>query len=969
MAERRTSVVIDLNVGDIHVPGGPVSIPATIEATGGGSGGGTGGDSPRTPRRPGRTPSGDLGPYQPLVEMLGGILGRNFGPQLRAMVAWFRQLPALITAAGAALGPFGVALVAVIAVIYALVKAFNLVRDKLTEFREQIYQLVEWMQNAGTKIANVGKQLFDFNKRIAEYIAMPFVAATKASVDVLSEFWDGLVRAGEATYELTEKFLKNAVRTFAEFEQNIANTVTAMDVYGQAGLELRDKLAANMRYITLTSRKMAGDAAKAAYEIAAAGFENLNDVVEMTRGSIVLAEATLSETTNTAALLTAIINQFNLSGTEATRVANAMAAAVSESQADMSSLAAAMKYAGPTAHAFGITLEETLGAVMAFFRVGQTGSTAGTLFRIGLADLAKESDKAKAAFREFGVELNSLKPTNINIVGMVKELEALQSRIGEKATTELIWKAFSVRAAMALSAWLKVGSADIQKMQDAVTGTNRAFQMQYDQINTLSGAWDILRSKWEDIYYRIQGGLGPALRNIVSMLQLVVDNSMIIGVWERLGNAFGYIGNGIAGIIGVLGPTVLSAFSDIVDMLPNAIDTIFGGIWNILPIIQDAILSIPGFVQRFISEILPLFVTFAQTIAPLLLQWGQTVIPMLMNIIIGLGNVLINFIQMNGEKFIQWFQILLTFVTNLIGYLPQLLPTVSQLADMFLYWAQVIGGQLLNWLPMIINILQSLPGLFDKFLTAYLPILFQWIQFILQVVATLAYETLPAFFNMVRENAPYIINLIKILYEVFDKLQEYAKAAFDALGESGKKNLQLLGGVILGLVNNLGELSEAFVRVIQAYIIFKGIDIAGNVLKQSFSMASKLMLVPGMQMLGATVMTGGIAAATTLMMQAVTLAQSLNPVIDGIRDARERMDRQDAGRRGGSLNDGNVSVEGGYRGSSNSQGGYRHQVIFNVNSLEEMETVFNQQAARMKDNEYRRRRLGNGGGISGGIYA
>jgi TP901 family phage tail tape measure protein len=715
--ERSTSVTIDLRVGSIELPEGSVMIPAELELKepGGGAGG------------------ADM---SKLLGKVGAILGPGATRELTRVLNVFRTaIPALGRIAGL-LGGIGVA-------VYALTlpwKALNWVVAKgmavLKTLVNVLRTVVGWM--------------WRLNAATMRFLAIPLRAVIGRTVNVLGLFVGKLQEAGRWLLQIAQDYVRKAVDTFQNFEQQVANTVSVMGRFGDAADMMREKVGAAMIEITRYSRFMASEAAQAGYNIASAGFSELQQVVDMTAGSIILAEATLSTLNRTAEIMVATMNQFGLAASDASRVANVFAAAISMSPATMTKLGQALEYAGPIANSFAISMEQAVAAVMALFKQGRSGSRAGTELRIVLASMAKATDKMRTVMGEFGITMEQLSPARVGIVGMIEVFERLRDTIGQIGTVEAIYQAFPVRAASALVALMQVGSVEVTRMQKAITGTNTAFKMQQDQLRTLQGAWKIFLSKAEELRYQFLERLSPALVSVVKQLQGLVDWARESGVFKQAG---GLLGEGLTAAVNLIRSLAAPAF----EMLKHAAETL-------VPVIQE----------------------LAAVVGPLLGKWIETVFPLLVAIFAQLGRVLTTFLEQNGDAIIDWFKLFLETGLKIANWLPNVLPFLKSLVDLFMAWAPVLADAVVKYLPELLKLFEKLPGAVDQFLKVYIPLLLKGFDNFLGLLQKAVDDLVPKLLELFEGLGP---DIGKTLDDMTLRMAEFMESIEDLVS-----NIELLRG-------------------------------------------------------------------------------------------------------------------------------------------------------------------------------
>lgn len=211
--------------------------------------------------------------------------------------------------------------------------------------------------------------------------------------------------------------VREAVRTFAEFEQTMAS------IHGVLGAT-EDQMN-SMRKAALamgaSSRSSANQSAEALLTLGKAGF-TATQSIEALPGVLALATAHQLDLGAASDYTANILNQFGLATTQTTRVVDVLSTTANKSLADVRDLAETMKYAGPTAGALGLQLEEVAAAAGVLADRGIKASLAGTNLRGIMVDLVNPTAKARATLDLLGLTVNDI---DVRTVGLTGAFEAL----------------------------------------------------------------------------------------------------------------------------------------------------------------------------------------------------------------------------------------------------------------------------------------------------------------------------------------------------------------------------------------------------------------------------------------------------------------------------------------------------------------------------------------------------------------
>ena len=688
MPERRTEVVIDLSIGNVEVSR-PVQIPAQVQAEPGGGGRG---------RRPGaRTTRG-------VPDVLTALYGGRFSARTMAAVRVVKAALAAITKAGP------IAWAAVIAVGAATIG-----------LAIQFYMAYKAARLFVTLLIGGFKILLGLGVSLAGIIMNLAGRAIRAAISMVQRLATELVNLAKVGFRYVTNFVKDSVVAFADFQQSARNVLSVMGKFGAESDAALQPLMNNLTAITEGMRTTAAEAAGAAYEVASAGWNTLADVLSVTRSSLVLAEATLSDSTKTATTLTAALKQFQLGGDQAARVANIFAAAIAQSPAQMDDLTSSLRYAGPAAHSFGITIEETIAALEGLYEQGLKGSLAGTALRSMFNAVAKQTPKAVKVLKALGLNLAEISPGRVGIIGLVRAFEQLRDRIGQLRATEVIFQVFPQRAATALLTLLNIGSQRLTEFKRRLTGTNTAFQMQADQLRTVAGQWGVLKNLWATVKNIVGGALAPGLALLTQTILDIVKAARDSGVLQAFGAALGNAAAFIAGFLRAMAPTILAAVVRWVNMLPDIFERLIGTVRQLWPSFIKLVQSLLDLGPVIVTSLLPALLQLAVVALPLLGQFVEQVLPKLIGPLTSLLTLLAEKGERGGELLAQGLRWAFAAAERLAAFLPvlwqtlqPLIPSFLQLANTLMDFFNVAAGSGLPVLQALVNLGVTILNIYNQ---------------------------------------------------------------------------------------------------------------------------------------------------------------------------------------------------------------------------------------------------------------
>ncbi|GAB5055821.1 hypothetical protein COSHB9_02080 [Companilactobacillus alimentarius] len=149
------------------------------------------------------------------------------------------------------------------------------------------------------------------------------------------------------------------------------------------------------------------------------------------------------------------------------RVTDSLTYTANATAAGFQDMGDAMTYVGPTAHAAGISLEETAAAIGLMSNQGIEGSVAGTALRSALTRLMKPSKQNAAGFKELGINVADFKKGTLTLPEILNKIKTNTAGWTKEQRAAAIATAFGTEAQAGMNALISQGG-------DALTGlTNK----------------------------------------------------------------------------------------------------------------------------------------------------------------------------------------------------------------------------------------------------------------------------------------------------------------------------------------------------------------------------------------------------------------------------------------------------------------------------------------------------------------
>lgn len=336
-----------------------------------------------------------------------------------------------------------------------------------------------------------------------------------------------------------------ASKASSSFETAITD---AAAVAGATG-ETFQKLSDAAQHFGATTLYSATEAAQGMYYLASAGYEaqqqidSLGAVLEFAAGTHMgLAEA--------SQLTVSTLNQYGLEATEAGRVTNAFAAAITKSQATAEKLGTSMRYVGALAGTYGNSVEGTTAALMALYNAGLEASQVGTSLRGMFTTLLAPSAAAKNELKRVGVELSDINPKLNSITDIIGELESSGAQLE---------RIFEARTLAGMQILVNEGAEALRKFEKEITGTSKATEIFERQLDTTQGVMGLVKSAAEGVGISFGKHVNDVLRDVAdgAVSPLLAKLNGLTDGTKRWIVQMGMVASALPPVIGIMGKLVL----------------------------------------------------------------------------------------------------------------------------------------------------------------------------------------------------------------------------------------------------------------------------------------------------------------------------------------------------------------------------------------------------------------------------
>lgn len=378
-------------------------------------------------------------------------------------------------------------------------------------------------------------------------------AKTAAQEKVLNAVGKAAVAFGTATLV----GIGVAVKAYADWEAQMAR-VKAFSSAGAADMQRLSE--ATFEY----ARKFglsATDAAAAEVELVKGGMSVKDMITGGLEGALALAAAGQMDVAEASSIVISTMNQFKLSGEDASHVADLLAAAANKAQGEVGDFGQALKYVGPVASNLGVSLEETTGTLALFAQNGIVAHQSGTSLRGMLQSLTSPSQQAKNVMDQLGIQLFDSQGKFVGLAGVADQLHDKLGGLTDAQRAQALGMIFGNYQITAANILFREGGDAVRYWTNQVDDSGAAGQQASAMLDNLQGDLQKLGAAWQNAL--IGGGEAAAtlLRPLVQGITDVVEafNKLPQGAKTAIVAALG-----VVGAISLIGGTALLMIPKIV---------------------------------------------------------------------------------------------------------------------------------------------------------------------------------------------------------------------------------------------------------------------------------------------------------------------------------------------------------------------------------------------------------------------
>lgn len=409
--------------------------------------------------------------------------------------------------------------------------------------------------SAGTIMAYMDLDMSSFNSAIDMAGEQLSGFASGGVADALGSIGAAAETAGRAlTMHITGKLLdvgQAALQVGMNFDASMSNVYGLMSSLNLSQDQM-DALRDTAREMGATTKFSASEAADAMGYMALAGWDDAQ-VIAGIPGVLNLAAAANMDLAKASDIVTDTMTPFGMAAERAGEAADVFAYAQANSNTTVEALGEAMKYAAPTADAFGMSLQDTAAAMGVLANAGIKGSQGGTTLNAMLRDMKKNADNGRIAIGKTKVALTNADGSYRSYAAIIRDIDKATSSMTASQRDAALGAIFGDESLKGILATLKQGPDALDDMTAGLYACGgAAADMAATMGDNLKGDLAILESGAQEMAIALSDWLVPAARGVV---QGVTD---LIGKFNALDDGTKNTIFRIGAMAAAAGPLLLS---------------------------------------------------------------------------------------------------------------------------------------------------------------------------------------------------------------------------------------------------------------------------------------------------------------------------------------------------------------------------------------------------------------------------
>ena len=305
-----------------------------------------------------------------------------------------------------------------------------------------------------------------------------------------------------------------------DFEAEMSRVKAISGATGESFKKLNDQ-ALQLGQDTAFS---AGQAADGMENLASAGF-NVEEVMQAMPGMLDLASSGGLEVADASDIAASALRGFGLEAGQSGHVADVLAKAAADTNANVTDMGMALKYAAAPAHALGMSLEEVSTAIGIMANAGIKGEQAGTTLRASLVSLASPSGPAADAIKAIGFNAFDATGKMLPFKDVIDRLNKSTKNLTQEKKADAIATIFGREALSGMLVMMEAGPAKFDELTKSFkTSDGAAKAMAVTMQDNAKSSVEQMMGSLETAAIKIETAVAPTITKFANKLQELANS-------------------------------------------------------------------------------------------------------------------------------------------------------------------------------------------------------------------------------------------------------------------------------------------------------------------------------------------------------------------------------------------------------------------------------------------------------------
>jgi TP901 family phage tail tape measure protein len=274
----------------------------------------------------------------------------------------------------------------------------------------------------------------------------------------------------------------------------------------------------------------AADAGESMANLAKAGL-TLEQSMGAVRGAVQLATAGNIGHAESAKIVAGAIHAFNMEATDATSVANLLAAAATESTAEVHDMGKAFQMAASVWGLAGMEASDLATALTLMANAGIHGSDSGTSLKMMLMRLMAPTQKSSNLMDDLGIAVYDASGNMVSAREIIAEFNDGLAGLSEEQRNAALTTIFGSDAIRAASVILANNVSEWDRQKTAISDSTAAAEMAAARMNGVAGAVERVKNAWETFLLRVGIATRPIIEGVSTILATLLTKLSELPPW------------------------------------------------------------------------------------------------------------------------------------------------------------------------------------------------------------------------------------------------------------------------------------------------------------------------------------------------------------------------------------------------------------------------------------------------------